>query len=146
MENGKNGLSGFMVLCGAAAFAFSLLVLVFMFGMPWYWIYHQHQEGRAMLAKAEYEKQILVQEAMSKMEAAKSLAAAEVTRAEGVAKANKIIGDSLKDNREYLHYLWIHNLEEGNNAVIYVPTEANLPILEAGRRPGAPARGTTDGR
>jgi len=53
-----------------------------------------------------------------------------------VAKANKIIGDSLKDNESYLRYLWINGLsEKDNNTVIYVPTEANLPILEAGKRP-----------
>jgi len=108
--------------------------IVVAFGLPLYWVYHQHMEGRAMLAKAEYSKQVLVQEAISKKEAAKSLAEAEVTRAEGVAKANKIIGESLKDNKEYLHYLWIHNLEEGGNQVIYIPTEANLPIFEAGGR------------
>lgn len=105
-----------------------------LFGVPAYWVYHQHQEGRAELAKQEYSKQILVQEAMAKQESAKYLAQAEVTRAEGVAKANKIIGDSLNGNEAYLHYLWIHNLEVGNHDVIYVPTEAGLPIFEAGGR------------
>lgn len=104
------------------------------FGIPLYNVYHQHQAGRAELAKAEYTKQVLVQEAMAKKDAAKSLADAEVVRAEGVAKANKIIGESLQGNIEYLQYLWIHNLEAGNNAVIYIPTEAGLPILEAGGR------------
>ncbi len=45
------------------------------------------------------------------MESAKHLADAEVIRAEGVAKANKIIGDSLKDNEGYLRYLWIQGLQ-----------------------------------
>ena len=52
-----------------------------------------------------------------------------------MAKANEIIGGSLKGNEEYLRYLWIDNLEKGNNSVIYVPTEAGLPILEANRTP-----------
>ena len=56
-----------------------------------------------------------------------------VERAKGVAEANKIIGESLNGNEAYLHYLWLHGLETGNNDVIYVPTEANLPIMEAGR-------------
>ena len=73
---------------------------------------------------------------IAKKESAQLLADAEVTRAEGVAKANKIIGDSLKGNESYLRYLWINGLsEKDNNTVIYVPTEANLPILEAGKRP-----------
>jgi hypothetical protein len=57
-----------------------------------------------------------------------------VLKAEGVAKANKIIGDSLKGNESYLRYLWIEKMTETGKEVIYVPTEAGLPILEAGKR------------
>lgn len=71
---------------------------------------------------------------MASQEAAQHLAQAEIERAKGVAEANKIIGDSLKGNEAYLRYLWIHSLENTQNSVIYVPTEANLPILEAGKR------------
>ena len=49
----------------------------------------------------------------------------------GVAKANQIIGDSLKDNREYLQYLYITGLEDGSkngNVTIYVPTEGGMPV------------------
>ena len=66
-------------------------------------------------------------------ESADLLAQAEVKRAEGVAKANKIIGESLKDNEAYLRYLWVNNLENSQNQVIYIPTEAGLPIMEADR-------------
>ena len=110
------------------------MIVVLMLGLPYYNVYQQHMEGKAVLARAEYSKQALVQEALAKKEAAKHLAEAEVSRAEGVAKANKIIGESLKGNTEYLHYLWIHNLEAGNSEVIYIPTEAGLPIFEAGGR------------
>ena len=63
-------------------------------------------------------------------------------RAKGVAAANKIIGDSLHGNEAYLRYLWIDGLREHGKgaAVIYVPTEAGLPILEAGRGASAGAR------
>jgi hypothetical protein len=62
--------------------------------------------------------------------------AVEVERAKGVASANKIIGDSLKDNEAYLRYLWIADMTNNKApSVIYVPTEANIPILEAGRSP-----------
>lgn len=30
---------------------------------------------------------------------------------------------------------WIHMMEDTENATIYIPTEAGLPILEAGKRP-----------
>lgn len=101
-----------------------------MTGMPMYNVYHQRMEGEAELAKANYSKQVAVQEAHAKMESAKLLADAEVLRADGVAKANKIIGDSLTNNEAYLRYLFVNNLEHTQNQVIYVPTEANLPILE----------------
>ena len=107
-------------------------------GIPQYRVYSQRLSGAAKLAEAESSRQIAVQEAHAKMESAKMLAQAEVERAKGVAEANKIIGDSLRGNDEYLRYLWIHNLEAGNNAVIYIPTEAGLPILEAGKRATSP--------
>lgn len=106
-----------------------------MVGYPQYKVYEQRLEGEAALAKSVAEKQVAVQTALAKKEAAGMLAEAEVIRAQGVAQANKIIGDSLHGNEAYLRYLWIQNLENGGNQVIYVPTEAGLPILEAGKRP-----------
>ncbi len=61
------------------------------------------------------------------------LAQAEIERAKGVAEANRIIGDSLKNNDSYLRYLWIDNIHNTSNQIIYIPTEASLPILEAKR-------------
>lgn len=101
---------------------------------PPYRVYSQRMEGEAELAKQQYAKQVLVQEAEAKKQAAQAYADAEVIRAQGVAKANKIIGDSLRDNESYLRYLWINNMgEDKGKTVVYVPTEANLPILESQR-------------
>jgi regulator of protease activity HflC (stomatin/prohibitin superfamily) len=55
----------------------------------------------------------------------------EVARAEGAAKSNLIIANSITDN--YLRYKWVESLKSSNMQVVYVPTEANLPVLEAGR-------------
>jgi len=55
----------------------------------------------------------------------------EVAQARGVADANQIIAESITE--EYIQYLWVQGLNDGNSEVIYVPTEANLPILEASR-------------
>lgn len=101
---------------------------------PKYRVYSATMAGEAEYAQAEQNRRISILEAEAKLEAAKSLAAAEIERARGVAEANKIIGDSLKGNESYLRYLWIENLDKGGNSVIYVPTEAGLPILEAGKR------------
>ena len=117
-----------------AVFGIAATIGSCMWGSPQYKVYQQLLEGEAELAKANFSKQVAIQEAHAKMESAKLLADAEVTSAEGVAKANKIIGDSLNNNEAYLRYLYVNNLEHTNNQVIYVPTEAGLPILEAGKR------------
>lgn len=105
-----------------------------MYGCPKYAVYQQELAGEAELARASQNRQIKIQEAKAKLEAATLDAQAEIERAKGVAEANKIIGDSLKGNEAYLRYLWIQGLQEGATPqVVYVPTEAGLPILEAGR-------------
>jgi len=116
---------------------FAFLVALGMWGCPKYDVYSREMTGRAELAQATSNRQIKVNEAMASEEAAKHLAQAEIARARGVAEANRIIGDSLKGNEDYLRYLWIHNLAEAEKLgaeVIYVPTEANLPILESTRK------------
>jgi regulator of protease activity HflC (stomatin/prohibitin superfamily) len=110
-----------------------IVVTATMAGCPQYNVYEQRTQGEAELQRANYSKQVAVQEAQAKMDAAKLLAAAEVERAKGVAKANQIIGDSLHNNEDYLRYLFVNNLEHTQNQVIYIPTEANMPILEATR-------------
>lgn len=109
-------------------------VVLLMAGFPYYNVWEQDLAGKAALARASQDRQIAVQEALAKREAATNLAEAEIERAKGVAKANQIIGESLRNNEEYLRYLWIDGLQQNKSQVIYVPTEANLPILEAGKR------------
>lgn len=89
--------------------------------------------GEAQLKEADWNRQIVVREAQAKKDSATMLAQAEVERAKGVAQANKIIGDSLKGNEDYLRYLWIDSIQQTKDQIIYVPTEASLPILEAKR-------------
>ena len=110
-----------------------LLTLVFLGGYPQYFVYSKTLNGKAHMKEAEFSRQIIRIEAEAKKEAATLLADAEVERAKGVAKANAIIGESLKGNESYLHYLWIQGLSGAARDIVYVPTEANLPILEAGR-------------
>jgi hypothetical protein len=107
--------------------------LYYNFVSPMIYIWQQSMAGQAELAHAEYSRQIATCEAQAKKESAKALADAEVIRAEGVAKANKIIGDSLTGNEGYLRYLWIQGLQTNQMQVVYVPTEANLPIMESQR-------------
>ena len=110
-----------------------LAVAAGMYGCPQYNAWSEGLVGQAELRRAEQNRQIKIQEATAHEESSKYLARAEVERAKGVAQANQIIGASLTNNEAYLRYLWIQALENGKGDVIYVPTEANLPILEAGR-------------
>lgn len=114
------------------------------FAAPQIRVYRQDLEGQANLRQQEWEKQILIEQAKAEresailqaeadLERAKGFSNAEIERARGVSEANQIIAGGLKDNEEYLQYLWITNLNS-QGQVIYVPTEAGLPILEAGKR------------
>lgn len=107
-----------------------------LWGCPQWNVYESRLSGEAQLAEAESNRKIAIAEAEAKKESAQALAEAEIIRAKGVAEANKIIGDSLKQNEAYLRYLYIQSLSEAEsqgNKIIYIPTEAGLPILEAGR-------------
>lgn len=99
-----------------------------------YSIWSSAKHGEAELKKAEWTRQIAVKEALAKKDASIMLAQAEIERAKGVAEANKIIGESLKNNEAYLRYLWVDSLQHTTNKIVYVPTEGGLPILEAGKR------------
>lgn len=104
---------------------------------PYVRVWTYGMEGQAQMAQAEANRQIKVREAQSTRDAAVLLAEAEVARAKGVAEANKIVADGLGGPEGYLRYLYIEGLKEarekGNAQVIYVATEAGLPILEANR-------------
>lgn len=89
--------------------------------------------GEAQLAEANASKQVAVQTAKAKSESAVFEKQAEITRAEGAAAAIKITGDALQQHPEYLRYLYVNNLASSKDQIIYIPTEAGLPILEAGR-------------
>lgn len=110
-----------------------VIVLSLLYFWPVYKVWAQEKRGQADLAEAEWSKKIAIEEAKAKKESAIMLAEAEVERAKGVAQANKIIGESLQENEAYLRYLWVQGLQDGTSEVIYVPTETNLPILEATR-------------
>ena len=123
------------VVVSVSFIVFILLVGIItglMAGLPLYNVWMLEMSGKADLAEAEWNRQIAIQEAMASKQSASHLADAEIIRAKGVSEANKIIGDSLKNNDAYLRYLWIQGLHDGSSEIIYVPTEANLPILEAG--------------
>lgn len=118
----------------ANVFALALLSAVGVaVGLPFFWfvpiwnVWSAQKDGEATLARAESARQVLVQQAKSERDAA-------VLRAEAIA----IVGKAAKEYPEYRTQEFIGSfgeaLREGKVAqIIYVPTEANIPILEAHR-------------
>ncbi len=107
------------------AFVIGVITLPFWL-WPFYNVWQQQMDGEGQLKKAEYTRQIATLDAQ-----------AEVARANGVASANKIVADGLGGPDGYLRYLWIEKVAGSNNQIIYIPADAGMPLLEAGRLPQA---------
>jgi len=110
------------------------LILGMMLGLPHYNVWQKEMSGKAQLAEAEWNRQIMLKEAEMNLEAEKLNALAEIERAKGMAEAITIEGGNLTS--EYIQYMWVRQNVFNDKTVIYIPTEANLPIMEAirGRR------------
>ena len=120
--------------CTLVAIVAGAILLIALFaGWPQYRVYQQRLAGEAALAEAQSSRQVAILEARAKKESAIALADAEVIRAQGAAQANKILQDSLGGPEGYLRYLQIQALEGTKASLIYVPTEAGLPVTEARR-------------
>lgn len=113
-------------------FIFAVVMVSMLAGWPRYKVWSQEMKGKAELARAEQNRQIKIEEAKANLEAEKLNAMAEIERAKGAAEAIKIENGSLSE--KYIQYLWVRQQSHLNDkTVIYIPTEANLPILEANR-------------
>ena len=126
---------------------FSIVVVVavvlvgaaFLIGMPTYNVYSKTMAGKAAYEEAVQNRRIRVLEAQALLDAAELTAQAEVARAKGTNEANRIMAESRGGPENYLRWAYINMLQEtagtGDRQIIYLPTEAGMPILEAGRRP-----------
>lgn len=112
-----------------------IIIVGLVVGVPYYRVWSQEMEGKAEFAKAEQNRKIKIEEAKANLEAEKLNAQAEIERAKGAAEAIHIENGSITPT--YIQYLWVRQQSDlGNKTVIYIPTETNLPILEANRQPG----------
>ena len=118
-------------IMGIALISLVIMGMILLAIAPVYNVWAKQLNGKAELKEAEWNKQVQIEDALGKQLAAIHLAQAEIEREKGVAEANRIIAQSIDE--QYLRYLFIHNLEGSEKQIIYVPTEANLPILEATR-------------
>lgn len=105
------------------------IIAICMVGCPSCNVWQQEMSGKAEFAKAEQNRRIKIEEAKANLEAEKLNAQAEIERAKGAAEAIRIENGSITPT--YIQYLWVRQQNNVPNKVVYIPTEANLPILEA---------------
>ena len=117
------------VLVGLVAGFFAVLLIASLFWVfPMWNVWRAGLSGEAELVRAEQTKKIMVETARAERDASK-------LRAEAIM----IMGKAAKEFPEYRQQEFMQAfgeaLREGNiSQIVYVPTEANLPILEAGKR------------
>lgn len=132
-------MRGFSVTIGSIIVLAVVGALV-LIGLPTYNVYSKQMAGKAAYEQAVQDRRIRVLEAQAALDSAKLTAQAEIERARGTNEANRIMAESLGGPDNYLRWSYIHMLEETagkqGREVIYIPTEAGMPILEAGRRSG----------
>ncbi len=115
-----------------AIVALAIIIIGSMVIGPVYRVWQQEMTGKAEFAKAEQNRKIKIEEAKANLEAEKLNAQAEIERAKGAAEAIRIENGSITPT--YIQYLWVRQQNLAENKIIYIPTEAQLPILEAGNR------------
>lgn len=124
MKNQK-GNTNIVLVVVSVIVGFALLLFVW----PQYKVWQQGMSGQARLAEAKQSKQIAIETAQAELDSAK-------LRAEAI----KVMGKAAQEYPEYRNQEFIgafgEALRDGKiQQIIYVPTEANIPVLEAGKRP-----------
>ena len=102
--------------------------------LPPYRVWSSRKLGEADLAQANFEQKIQIAEAQARLDAAELNKRAAVIEAEAVAAQITTIGEHLRQHDLYLRWQWIEMMKHRDGETIYVPTEANLPVLESTRR------------
>ena len=128
MKKIRNEKGDALMLLVIAMVVFSVATIaVLMFVIPKWNVWRAGLQGEALKMKAEQTKQILVTQAQAELDAAG-------LRAQAIEK----IGAMAQRYPEYRQQEFIgafaEALHEGNiHQIIYVPTEAGIPIIEASR-------------
>jgi regulator of protease activity HflC (stomatin/prohibitin superfamily) len=129
-------MRGFSVTLGSVIGLVVVAALVLV-GLPTYNVYSKQMQGKAAYEEAVQNRRIRVLEAQAALDSAQLNAQAEVARARGTNEANRIMAESLGGPENYLRWAYIDMLKEtagkSGRETIYIPTEAGMPILEAGR-------------
>ena len=132
-------MRGFSLTIGSVILI-AIVGLIALVGMPTYNVYAKQMQGKAAYEQAVQDRRIRVLEAQAALDSAQLTAQAEVARARGTNEANRIMAESLGGPENYLRWAYIDMLRETadqqDRQIIYIPTEAGMPILEAGQRAG----------
>lgn len=129
------------MVCGAAAFA--VLLAALFFGTAWLYRHYQlwsvEYAGRALEIERTYEGKAILAQAENARMARVSQAKAELEAAELTASAIRTVGEAAQQYPEYRQQEFFLSLGEALREgqieqVIYLPTEAALPLTEAGKR------------
>lgn len=131
----RSVIKGWIVFGGkvVAGLAVGITALSIFWGFigPQFNLYKKNTEKQAVIAEQRAKSEAAEFAAKSAVTQAQAKADAEVIRAKGLAEAQEIISSTLTE--EYLRYLYIDAVAGADGQIIYIPTEAGLPILEAGR-------------
>jgi len=124
-RHGQSGESEIAIVVIGLALGIIVIVGFCMIVVPQWSVWSSKLEGEAMLNKANQTKQILVTQAQAELDASKLR-----------AQAIEIVGKMAQQYPEYREQEFIgafaEALHNGNmSQIIYVPTEANIPIIEA---------------
>jgi ATP-dependent protease ClpP protease subunit len=117
-----------MIITGTAAAVLGIVILFALAsGVRYYKVWSQEMIGKAKLAEAGQTRQIQIEQARGELEASK-------LRAEAI----QIMGEAAQRYPEYRQQEFMaafgEALREGNiQQIVYIPTEANIPIMEANR-------------
>lgn len=127
-----------MVVGGICAVLLVLVLSIFAYRFitPKLNLYASNTEKQAVIKEQEAISEAEVFAAEKRVIAAEAEAEARRIEAEGIADAQRIISETLTP--EYLTWRFYEVLSDSEGDVIYVPTEAGLPILEATRNQEAP--------
>ncbi len=125
MEDDTKSMVGLGVLI---VIAVMVIIGGLMWVMPTYNVWRNQKSGEASLVKAQQEKQIQISQAQAELEAANYQ-----------AQAIRTVGEMTKEYPSYREQQFIQDFGEamknGNiQKIVYVPTEANIPIIEANNK------------
>ena len=135
-QNGSAGIAMLLFALGMSAIV--LVSFTTMYSWAHFRLWKAEYSGKALQIEKEYYGRAVLAEAkhakMARIESAK----AEKESAQLTADAIKIVGQAAKDYPEYRNQEFIlafgEALKSGTiEQIMYIPTEANIPITEANR-------------